>query len=94
MRMPVGVWGYAGAGVLLVAMGVRAQQTDSKRMAADAHPALEVAAIKQSDPKPRNSGIRMHGRHFNIENQTVENLMLFGFGASRSQILSAPGWVD
>lgn len=94
MRMRVGVWGYAAAGVLLVAMAVRAQQTDSKRMAADAHPAFEVAAIRRTNPDHRNSGFHMNGRHFDIENQTAANMMLVGFGVSRSQILVAPGWVD
>ena len=94
MRVPVGAWRYAAVGALLVAVSGAAQQVDSKRMAADAHPAFEVAAIKHSDPNHRNSGIHMNGRHFNIENQTVENLMLFGFGVSKSQIVGAPDWLD
>jgi len=72
----------------------RAQEVQSKRMAADAHPVFEVAAIKHSDPNHRNSGIHMNGRHFNIENQTVGALMLFGFGVSKSQVVGAPDWVN
>jgi hypothetical protein len=49
------------------------EPVQAKRMAADAHPVFEVAAIKHSDPNNRNEGYYMDGRHFNIENLTVQS---------------------
>jgi len=78
----------------MAAIAGHTQEVQSKRMAADAHPVFEVAAIKHSDPNGRNSGFHMNGRHFDIENQSVANMMLLGFGVSKSQIVGAPSWVD
>lgn len=93
MAMPVGVWGCAAVGALLVATGVRAQQTDSKRMAADAHPVFEVAAIKHSDPNSRNESITTHGRHVVVENKTVLTMVMVAYGLSSKQVVGGPEWM-
>ena len=80
---------------LCVAVGsVRAQQVSSKPMAADAHPAFEVAAIKHSDPNDGMHRFHMEGRHFAIENQTVKRLMMFAYGVNKSQITGEPEWAN
>jgi len=80
---------------LCVAAGsVRAQQVSSKPMAADAHPAFEVAAIKHSDPNDGIHRFHMEGRHFAIENQTVKRLMMFAYGVNKSQIAGEPEWAN
>jgi uncharacterized protein (TIGR03435 family) len=90
--------GTAVAGVLLALLTAvvgRAQQpAEAKIMAADAHPVFEVAAIKRSDPNDRNDGFHLDGRHLNIENQTVERMIVFAFGVNKRQIAGAPDWVS
>jgi uncharacterized protein (TIGR03435 family) len=100
MRIGWRVRGLTVAAAVIAAAGwaggsIRAQQTaESKRMAADAHPVFEVAAIKHSDPNHQNDGFHMDGRHFNIENQTVKRLMMFAYGINKSQIVGEPEWID
>ena len=94
MRISALIWGWAAVMALLpcTVAAAGAQQARPKLMAADAHPAFEVAAIKHSDPNNGNHGFHMNGRHFNIENQTVKRLMMFAYGVHKDQIAGEPDW--
>lgn len=66
------------------------------RMAKDADPDWEVISIHARDANDpgNNSGIRMNGRQFEIENKTVEVMMIFAYGMHKNQILGAPHWFE
>lgn len=93
----VGVLAWAG----LPARAQAGESSEPKRgpMAANAHPGWEVATVRPSDldakPGP-NQGLlafRILGRHILIERQTVESMMMVGFGLQKSQIAGGPEWV-
>jgi uncharacterized protein (TIGR03435 family) len=63
-------------------------------MAADAHPAFEVAAIKPSDPNDPSDRFHTDGRHVLIENQSVDKLIEFAYGLQRVQLAGEPPWAD
>jgi len=57
-----------------------------KVMAADAHPAFEVAAIKPSDPSESANGFHAEGRQVSIANQTLVKMVMFCiFGAAKAR---------
>jgi uncharacterized protein (TIGR03435 family) len=64
----------------------------NKVMPADADPALEVATIKPTDPSMTSDGINLRGRHFIVENKTVEFLLTAAYGLQSKQVVGAPGW--
>jgi uncharacterized protein (TIGR03435 family) len=80
---------FVATSTLLV---VQAHSQDVPRMAADAHPSFEVATIKPTDPSNTNEGFHISGHRIFIENETVNNLILFAFGMHREQIVDAPEW--
>lgn len=63
-------------------------------MPKDAEPAFEVATIKPSNPNDKNDGFQLHGRHINIENQTVNKLLLFAYGVHPKQVVDGPAWLE
>jgi len=63
-----------------------------KPMAADAHPAFEVATIKKSDPDDGRSGFHNDGRNIFVENETMNDLISFAYGVQVKQIVDAPAW--
>jgi len=65
----------------------------AKAMAKDADPDWEVVSIRPSDPNVTNSKIDVQGRHLIIENQTVETMLMAGYGLQKDQIAGAPEWV-
>ena len=67
--------------------------TPAKAMAKDAEPDWEVVSIRPSDPNVTNSKIDVQGRHLIIENQTVETMLMVGYGLQKVQIAGAPEWV-
>ena len=71
-------------------VGQAAGPAPAKMMPADADPSFEVAAIKLSDPNDQSDGFHSNGRHFNIENQTVEKLLVFSYGVHRKQLVDEP----
>jgi len=67
-------------------------------MAQDASPDWAVATVRPSDPdaKPVNDRLlafRFYGRQFLIERQTVESMLMVGYGLQKNQIVSGPEWV-
>jgi uncharacterized protein (TIGR03435 family) len=64
-----------------------------KPMAADAHPSLEVATIKPSQPGARGKGFGFNGTHFRAVNFDVNDMIAVGFGLDAKQIIGAPDWL-
>jgi len=66
----------------------------TKRMAADADSAFDVATIKPSDPKNGRKGFHSgDGRRINCENETMADILQFAYGVHGKQIVGAPDWV-
>jgi uncharacterized protein (TIGR03435 family) len=63
-------------------------------MAKDADPDWEVATVKPSDPNDTNAGFHLEGRHIFVERQTVEAMLLMGYGLQKKQIVGAPNWLE
>ena len=91
----------AGIVVGLLAAGSLAAQgsaagAEAKKpqmMVRDADPDWEVVTVRPSDPNAANAKFDRRGRHLIIENQTVETILMFGYGMQKSQIAGAPDWV-
>lgn len=66
--------------------------TPPARMAPDAHPSFEVAAIKPQEQDPRRQGFSAHGQRFTIRGQSVTTLMQFAYAVHPGQIVDAPEW--
>lgn len=84
-------------GVLLAGavLSLDGQTTETVQpMAKDAHPAFEVATIKQSDPDDTFHRFEIHGRRVVIENQTVKNMIQMSYGVHARQIMNAPSWME
>ena len=88
------VAGLSAAGSL-VAQGSAADVEAKKpqMMAKDADPDWEVVTVRPSDPNATNAKFDLHGRELIVENQTVETILMFGYGLQKSQIAGAPDWV-
>ncbi len=63
-------------------------------MAADAHPAFEVATIKPAPPDERRSMLRMGGADFLMQNLTLVDVIKFAYDVQSRQIEGGPGWMD
>ena len=89
---------FAGGSIVAIAAMAFAVRTgaqgiqDAKPMAPDAHPAFEVATIKQSDPDDGSRGFHTAGRNIFIENETMDDLISFAYGVHAKQIVDAPAW--
>ena len=94
------VAGWAGPLLLgaLMAHGGMAQTVEKtqpvKMMAADAHPAFEVAAIKPSDPRESANGFHAEGRQVSIANQSVAKMVMFAYAVQQSQVVNLPEWAS
>ena len=64
-----------------------------KPMAADAHPSVDVATIKPSQPGARGKGFGFPGTHFRTFNFDVNDMIAIGFGLHTKQIIGAPDWL-
>ena len=62
-------------------------------MAADAHPAFEVATIKPSAPDARGVGLRLRGGELAVENLSLSDLMKFAWQVQAREIVGGPGWM-
>ena len=84
---------FAGGAIVAIAAMAFALKTsaqgiqDAKPMARDAHPAFEVATIKQSDPDDGSRGFHTAGRNIFIENETMDDLISFAYGVHAKQIV-------
>jgi uncharacterized protein (TIGR03435 family) len=103
LRFHIALWRGGFAALVLAAvcgvtgMARRAQDTakpePAKTMPKDADPGWEVATVKLSDPNEENQTIRVRGRYLVIQKQTVESMLMAGYGLQRNQIANAPEWV-
>jgi uncharacterized protein (TIGR03435 family) len=63
------------------------------RMAADAHPAFEVATIKLHDPNSHRQGFNFEGSRYVVRNESVGSLIMFAYAIHPKQIAGGPEWV-
>jgi uncharacterized protein (TIGR03435 family) len=61
-------------------------------MARDAHPGIEVATIKPSDPNSQGKGVHPNGRHLVIQNYTLNDLISFAYSVQARQVVGAQDW--
>jgi uncharacterized protein (TIGR03435 family) len=63
-------------------------------MPRDADPDWEVATVRPANPDPAIVvGYHLTGRHYSIVGQTVESLLMVGYGVQKKQIFNAPSWI-
>jgi len=92
-------WWMAGIVLLCVgAIQTRGQEAAGgsvkpAAMAANADPDWDVVTVKPSDPNTVGDHIEQHGRHLTISNDTLEMLLVIGYGVQKNQIVDAPDWV-
>jgi uncharacterized protein (TIGR03435 family) len=75
-------------------MRTQAPEPQTKKMAADADPAFEVATIKLNDSGLAAQGINFKGRSFTSRNLPLGNLISFAYSLHTRQVVGAPGWLD
>ena len=63
-----------------------------KGMPEDADPALEVATIKPTPPNLGRDNIAIRGRHFIVENHTVQDMVVAAYGLQAQQVQGGPDW--
>jgi uncharacterized protein (TIGR03435 family) len=59
-----------------------------------AHPTLEVATIKLSDPAGTNQGIGNNGNRLRLTRETLTSMMMFAYGVQAKQIVGGPDWMS
>jgi len=62
-------------------------------MATDADPDWDVTTVRPSDPNGKNAGFNQRGRQILFERQTVEAMLVLGFGLHKKQIVGEPDWI-
>jgi len=69
-------------------------QESSKRVAMDKHvdPDWEVLSVRPSDPDSKAIGYNVQGDQILLRRQTLEAMMMVGFGLHKKQIVDAPEW--
>ena len=90
-----GVLGLAALMPVGAARGQDAARPERpKAMAAEAKPDWEVATVRPSDPAAgKGQHINVRGSHVLLEDTTVEQFLLMGFGLQQSQLAGEPDWV-
>jgi len=86
------------AALLSLCGAARAQGTNSGEikealMAPNVDPGWEVATVRPSDPDEQEQSFSVRGRHVLIKRQSVETMLMVGYGLQKSQIANAPEWV-
>jgi len=86
------------AGLLSTSADVSAQsaatgETKEALMARSVDPGWEVATVRPSDPDEKEQSFAVRGRHVMIKRQTVETMLMVGYGLQKTQIANAPDWV-
>jgi hypothetical protein len=100
MQMKARWWFMAVLAVsLCLEIGVRAQGSaggdgirPSKVMANGADPDWEVATVKPNASGISGDRIHIRGRHVTLENETVDTMLLIGYGVQKNQIAGLPDW--
>lgn len=96
-------WKWFGVAVAILALFGTGDRTASsqdaakpappKMMAVDADPGWEVATVKPSDPKdPAGQHMSVRGRQLMLQDTTVEQFLLLGYGVQKSQVADLPDW--
>jgi uncharacterized protein (TIGR03435 family) len=87
---------YFPLALLLAAVPSVSAQTGVQKeqpMAADAHPAFEVATIKPSGPdSAAHEGFPTEGHHISCIYETVDTILTVAYGIHVKQIVDAPEW--
>jgi uncharacterized protein (TIGR03435 family) len=76
-----------------VAQDATGGTTKEALMARSADPGWEVATVRPSDPDEKEQSFAVRGRHVVIKRQTIETMLIVGYGLQKSQIANAPDWV-
>jgi uncharacterized protein (TIGR03435 family) len=63
-------------------------------MPKDADPDWDVTTVRPADPDSRSNGFHLNGRNIFIEDESVESMLLVGFGVHRKQLANAPDWLN
>jgi len=87
--------------VVCVPAATRAQEAAAPKrgpMAQDAKPDWAVATVRPSDPdakqvNDRLLAFRFYGRQILIERQSIESMLMVGYGLQKNQIVGGPEWV-
>jgi len=87
------LWMYAAVGAVRPLDAAAQGETTTAVMAADADPDWEVATVRPSDPNEKEQSFMVRGRHIIVKNQTVEKMLMVGYGLQKDQIAGAPEWV-
>lgn len=80
------------ASVLRCAQGQTAEKVES--MAIDAHPSIELATVKRSDPMDQAHRFTIEGHRILIENQTVSMMIQMSYGVHVRQLVGGPSWIE
>jgi uncharacterized protein (TIGR03435 family) len=63
-------------------------------MDANANPSFEVASIKPSNPDDQRKAFVVRGRHFQIVNQPVAQILCFAYDVQAKQLIGLPAWAE
>jgi uncharacterized protein (TIGR03435 family) len=95
------IWTWAVAGAVLFgaslslvagAQGQAEKAEPLKRMSTNADPSFDVVTIKVTDPGDQGRGFHLRGRRIFIENQTVNDLLIFAYRLHAKQLTGGPAW--
>jgi uncharacterized protein (TIGR03435 family) len=91
----IGAMAIVVASMCVAGSAGRAQGTvaGQKMMARDVDPDWEAVTVRPTDPNTKDDPFVIVGRHLTMQNRTVENLLLLGYGVHKSEIVDAPDWV-
>lgn len=84
------------AAVGLISVDVVQAQGDATmpKMVQSADPDWDVVTVKPSDPNSKETGYRISGRRqIQLLRQTVEAMLIVGYGVHKKQIENEPDWV-
>jgi uncharacterized protein (TIGR03435 family) len=63
-------------------------------MPKDADPDWDVSTVRPANPDSRSNGFHSSGRNLFFEDESVESMLLVGFGVHRKQLANAPDWLN
>lgn len=79
----IAVWAQGAAG---------SEAAKPPMMAKEAQPDWEVVTVRPSDPDDPRTGFHSQEHEIFVERKTVENMLMWGYGAHKTQIVNAPDW--
>lgn len=99
MRIRTGCVIFVAAISLCASSGLWSQtasgsaQTQPVMMPKDADPDWQVATVRPSDPNETKDYFGGDGHRIIYKNESVEAMLVAGYGVQRSQIVDAPDWI-